>query len=36
MAWDHGYFSAASYTCGAYRELAKTDHREADRYDSCA
>ena len=22
MAWDHGYFSAASYTCGAYRELA--------------
>ena len=22
MSWDHGYFSAASYTCGAYRELA--------------
>ena len=22
MAWDHGTFSAASYTCGAYRELA--------------
>ena len=22
MSWDHGYFSATSYTCGAYRELA--------------
>lgn len=22
MAWDHGYFSATTYTCGVYRELA--------------
>jgi len=22
MSWDHGYFSASSYTCGVYRELA--------------
>jgi len=22
MSWDHGYFSASSYTCGFYRELA--------------